>query len=176
MQCVILVPYRASKDQEFRKEQLEQFLPRIVNFMDYKEIPYKIIILEQDNDRLFNKGLLLNIGFKEFDNENTYYVIHNVDLLPKKEDFDNLDYSNVEKDEVRDLFGYSGGLGGITIIGNEEFKRINGYPNNFLLWGYEDIALMQRCKSGGIRISRPTHNKFIEELNHKRDSSQNQAN
>ncbi len=174
--CTILVPFRANSDQAFRKEQLEIFILRMREFLEYKEYVYEIYILEQDNENCFNKGLLLNIGFLECVKDNSYFVINNVDLFPKKECFDLIDFGPVGDDELKDLHGYSGGLGGVTIINSKTFIKANGYPNNFLQWGYEDTALYNRCKSLGIKIDRTNHNKVMEEINHSRNTSKNAEN
>ena len=54
----IIVPFRN------RYEQLDIFKERITKYLSEKNIPYEIIIVEQDDAKLFNRGMLLNIGFK----------------------------------------------------------------------------------------------------------------
>ena len=85
----IIVPYRD------REEHLAQFVPHMDKFLSNKEIDYKIFVVEQGNDRPFNRGWLINVGYtiaKEqgFD----YFCFHDVDMLPEDE---TCDYSWVDK-------------------------------------------------------------------------------
>ena len=50
----IIVPYRN------RPNQLKTFTERIASLIN---IPYELIIIEQVDDKEFNRGKLLNIGF-----------------------------------------------------------------------------------------------------------------
>jgi hypothetical protein len=53
----IIVPYRD------REKHLEEFKKRMSRYFKNLDIPYEIIIVHQDNAKLFNRGMLLNIGF-----------------------------------------------------------------------------------------------------------------
>ena len=55
----IIVPFRN------RYEHLNIFVTSIKNYFQNKNIQYQLIIVEQDDAKLFNRGMLLNIGFKE---------------------------------------------------------------------------------------------------------------
>jgi hypothetical protein len=60
----IIVPFRDNQPQQKRKEQLNKFIPEITKFLLMAEIPFKIFIIEQSNDkRKFNRGKLLNVGY-----------------------------------------------------------------------------------------------------------------
>lgn len=53
----IIVPFRDQYPEQKRAEQLEQFVAHFSAF--------RIFVIEQTNDgRLFNRGMLLNVGFK----------------------------------------------------------------------------------------------------------------
>ena len=182
----ICIPYRARDNNFFRKNQLDRFIKHFKEYMlkNQPYIKYKIIILEQNNLLPFNRGLLLNIGFleceKEYENINSkeqnklcipYYVHHNCDLFPII-DFDKkIDYSYTGINEVRDIFGYNGGIGGISIFNRISFKLVNGFPNNMNGWSNEDVLLLNRCKKKNLLIKRNNYNKGIYEENHKRDDS-----
>lgn len=180
----ILIPYRANGENAFRKDQMTRFLQHMKDYMSeiHPTINYKLIILEQNNNLLFNRGLLLNIGFLECEKTVShfikYYIHHNVDLFPEKGvEGEPLDYSYTPMGQVRDLFGYKGGLGGICIFNRHDFKNVNGFPNNCLKWGNEDNILKQRCERNNIDIIRDKfYNKGIREETHKRDSSFNEIN
>ena len=52
----IIIPYRD------RKSHLEMFLPYMKKYL--KEYDYKIYVIEQNDNKPFNRGKLLNIGAK----------------------------------------------------------------------------------------------------------------
>ena len=83
----IIVPYRN------RYKQLILFKRKISEYMTNRGIDYELIVVEQDDAKLFNRGMLLNIGFEEsLKLECNYVVFHDIDMLPLKVDYT---YSNV---------------------------------------------------------------------------------
>jgi hypothetical protein len=178
----ILIPYRARYPNTFRKEQLHKFLKNINDYFSkvHPTLRYKLIIIEQNNDYMFNRGLLLNLGFlereKNVDYRIKYYVHHNCDLFPNIDQEPKLDYSFTPINEVRDIFGYSGGIGGIAIFNRLTFLQIYGFPNDYFNWGGEDITLHKRCEKNSIDIKRPLYNVGVKEESHTRDSSFNDIN
>jgi hypothetical protein len=87
-----------------------------------------------------------------------------------------LDYSFTPINEVRDIFGYSFGIGGIAIFNRLTFKKVKGFPNNYFNWGAEDTNLYRRCEKNSIQIKRPLYNIGIHEEPHDRDSAFNSIN
>lgn len=178
----ILIPYRARGINQFRKDQLRKFLQHIKDYMllIHPNIKYKLVIVEQNNDLMFNRGILLNIGYLEREKDISYkikyYIHHNCDLFPSIDQSPPLDYSYTPINEVRDIFGYSGGIGGIAIFNRLTFKQINGFPNDYFNWGAEDTTLYKRCEKNSVQIKRPIYNKGIHEEPHARDSSGNSIN
>lgn len=178
----ILIPYRARGDNNFRKSQLHKFLTHMNNYLSvvHPYLKYKLIIVEQNNDHMFNRGLLLNIGYLErekvIDYKIKYYIHHNCDLFPTIDQKPPLDYSFTPINEVRDIFGYSSGIGGIAVFNRLTFKQINGFPNDYFNWGAEDTTLYKRCEKNSIHIKRPLYNVGITEESHARDSSYNSIN
>ena len=78
----IIVPFRN------RYDQLDIFKERITKYLSEKDISYEIIIVEQDDAKLFNRGMLLNIGFKYAEQLNCDYVVfHDVDMIPIHVDY-----------------------------------------------------------------------------------------
>ena len=168
----IIVPYRN------RKDQLHRFLTHIKSYMDIINIRFKVIIAEQYNDLPFNRGLLLNAAFLEQEKKRSnyikYYIHHNCDLFPL--DF-NLDYSYTPINEVRDIYGYNGGIGGIAIFNRHAFKNVNGFPNNYWGWGAEDTTLHTRCINNNISIVRNNrYNIGIKEESHQTNDLFNHIN
>ena len=55
----VIIPYRN------RLEHLSRFLTCIKTYLNLRKINYEIIVINQDNGKQFNRGMLLNIGFTE---------------------------------------------------------------------------------------------------------------
>jgi hypothetical protein len=117
---------------------------------DYlKDIEYEIFIIEQSKEKSFNRGKLLNVGYKyAVEKGCDYFVFHDVDMLPE-----DVDYSYSEKplhlathlqqhDYETTFFDY---FGGVTMFTKKDFKTINGYSNEYWGWGFEDDDLLVRC-------------------------------
>lgn len=146
----VIVPYR------HRESQLPEFIDRITEHLNKQEIPHEIIIVEQDDGKQFNRGMLLNIGFKQSKQMRCDYVVfHDVDMLPLDVDYS---YSDVplhlatnfegEKKVVFDEY-----FGGVTMFPSKLFEKIDGYSNKYWGWGYEDTDLLFRCKQYEIPLN-----------------------
>lgn len=150
----VVVPYRD------REAHLNVFMP----YMDYalKGIDYKMIIVNQVDDKLFNRGKLFNVGFAENLNFD-YYCFHDVDALPIN--FRGLyDYCDVPHNLVGRYLDKDWGplyYGGVSLFSKESFENINGFSNDFYGWGAEDDDLLKRVtskdyplkKRGGLFLS-----------------------
>jgi len=129
---------------------------------DYDSLPSE---LKQHQSKMakFNLGRLKNIGFdissNENHNDNTYYILSDVDLLPSVQLID--DYLKYPKNCIH--LGNKGTryeenkndkkfLGGVFSVNKEYFEKCNGYPNNFWGWGGEDDVLLQRIKQNDLEI------------------------
>lgn len=149
----IIVPYRN------RPTQLKEFKKRMSYYLEMKNIDYEIFIVDQDNAKQFNRGMLLNIGFQyAIKRKCDYVVFHDIDMLPIDVDYS---YSEVplhmathfkldvgeKKREIFDEY-----FGGVTMFRVEDFKKINGYSNKYWGWGYEDTDLLLRCKLNNIGL------------------------
>ena len=151
---IILIPYRN------RKEHLDQFLKEVL-FLFYKYLtPFKIIIIEQLNDKKFNRGKLLNIGYHLFKDSSKYFFHHDVDILPNKKTIETL-YICENYDILRIYNGHNSSLGGIVKFTKESFEKINGFPNYIWGWGIEDRSFYYRCKTLNLNIS----NNFTDKNN-----------
>jgi hypothetical protein len=85
----IIIPYRS------RLDHLKVFLNNMHPFLSRQKINYGIYVVEQANNDLFNRALLMNIGYLESINDaNTSninydcFIFHDVDFIP--EDMRNL--------------------------------------------------------------------------------------
>jgi hypothetical protein len=145
----IIVPYRN------RYEHLEVFKEKIPAYFKNLDIPYEIIIVHQDNAKLFNRGMLLNIGFKLAEKLKCDYVVfHDVDMIPL-----NVDYSyskvplHLASNFTKPKETFDSYFGGVTLFPMDLFKKVNGYSNKYWGWGYEDTDLLLRCVKKNISLN-----------------------
>lgn len=79
-QVTIIVPVRD------RANQLKTLVRHIHPFLQLQMVEYRIIVVEQVDQKPFNKGLLFNLGFLESLKKKggtQCYIMHDVDLLPE---------------------------------------------------------------------------------------------
>jgi hypothetical protein len=150
----VIVPYRN------REEHLKIFKEKIVKYLSARKILYEIIIVNQDNAKLFNRGMLLNIGFKIAEELGCEYVVfHDVDMIPERVDYSysdtplhmatnfKTDDSIENKNEIFEEY-----FGGVTMFTMDTFRKIDGYSNKYWGWGYEDTDLLHRCRKNNIKL------------------------
>ena len=150
----IIVPYRN------RPDQLEVFIKHMEEYLADKDLRYEIFIVDQDNAKQFNRGILLNIGYIYAKKIRCNYIaFHDVDMLPVDVDYS---YSDIplhlatdfileEDEKKREVFEEY--FGGVTMFPIETFEKINGYSNKYWAWGYEDTDLLLRCKENNIELN-----------------------
>lgn len=147
----IIVPYRD------RKEHLKKFVPYMEKYLSDDEIEYSIFIIEQADDKPFNRAKLLNIGFKETEKDFDYFAFHDVDMLPMDSDYsypEGPTHLAAEVEQFNWGLAYEGYFGGVTLFDKENFLKINGYSNEYWGWGAEDDDVLYRCFLKEIPILR----------------------
>jgi hypothetical protein len=133
----VIVPYRD------RHSHLIFFQKQIAEYLSHCKIPFELIIVEQCDTKPFNRGKLLNIGFIEAEKRGCDYVVfHDVDMLPIDVDYS---YSDIPIHLATNIANNPTYFGGVTIFPNKLFKDINGFPNEYWGWGFEDDELLRRC-------------------------------
>lgn len=147
----VIVPFR------HRWEHLHVFLREIENYLNRNKIPHEIIIVNQDDGKQFNRGMLLNIGFKHARVLRCDYVVfHDVDLIPVFADYSYCDHPVHLATQIQDeitgeiTIPFDQYFGGVTMFPIRDFKKINGYSNKYWGWGFEDDDLFLRCENKGI--------------------------
>ena len=165
VKVAIVVPFRDLHKEQNRQRHLQQFIPEIVKYLNQAITPFHLFIIEQSNDnRKFNRGKLLNIGF-DIAVKRGYNVIifHDVDLVPISSQLLHA-YTSVPehkhpvhiarlwKDRYSTNESYFGGIVKFTI---EQFNLINGFPNNFWGWGGEDDEMLKRVKKVALQPVAP---------------------
>lgn len=112
----IITPYRN------RADHLAQFIPHMNKYLPEE----KIVIVEQGDEKPFNRGKLINVGFLETDS--FYYCFHDVDHLPISVPYvcasgvNQLAYSNIQTSNF---------LGAVTMYDRDTFIRSEGYHNDY---------------------------------------------
>lgn len=138
----IIIPFR---DRELHLLQSAPILKKIGT----------LYVIEQVDDKPFNRAKLLNIGYADFKNEFDYFAAHDVDLIPEE-----ADYSFCENPchlaTMAEQFGYkmpyAKYFGGVTLLPNEKFEQVNGFSNEYFGYGGEDDELRRRFEEKNITI------------------------
>lgn len=168
----IVVPYRD------REQHLKKFIPHMKLFLKDK-VDYKIIVVEQNNDKPFNRGLIKNIGFDLGKENSDYTCFHDVDLLPISNKCDYTYTESVTKLAIYvSQFNFRKRnvqeLGGVVLFQNKVFELVNGFSNNYWGWGLEDDDLGERCKKRNVSLH--SRDGRYMSLPHKREGDTNGGN
>ena len=133
---VIVIPYRN------RETHLKYFIDNTVPLIEEYLPNTKVVVIEQEEGKEFNRGCLLNVGFKEYENNTKYFITHDVDINPKELTLKNYYNKDVSDNDILGIYtSVCDTLGGIIKISNNNIFKINGFPNDYWGWGVEDKAL-----------------------------------
>ena len=153
LENVIIIPYRK------REKHLEYYINNTVPLIK-QHLPHtKVVVVEQANDKLFNRGKLLNVGFMEYKDKTKYFITQDVDMIPNVEIIKKI-YSKNDVDVCQIKFVHDMSLGGIVKIKHDITFDINGFPNDIWGWGIEDRALFFRCFMKNIAITKNNNQSF----------------
>jgi len=152
----VIVPFRDAHSAQQRAAHLRKFVPHVSAMLRGCAADFRVIIVEQAADgRKFNRGKLLNAGYRlareKFDAD--ALVFHDVDLLPSDDlgpaySDETLPGRPVHIARVWDRYSDNEDyFGGVAAWNAPDFERINGFPNNYWGWGGEDDEMMRRCKT-----------------------------
>eukprot|EP00747_Dinoflagellata_sp_TGD_P086803 gnl/TRDRNA2_/TRDRNA2_163422_c1_seq2.p1 gnl/TRDRNA2_/TRDRNA2_163422_c1~~gnl/TRDRNA2_/TRDRNA2_163422_c1_seq2.p1 ORF type:complete len:1074 (+),score=210.53 gnl/TRDRNA2_/TRDRNA2_163422_c1_seq2:289-3222(+) len=148
----MIVPFRDRGKHLVRfKESIARLASTWVNYS------FTIVVVEQYDNALFNRGYLFNAGFQAaLASERPFdcVVIHDVDLLPEP----NVDYGQCEwptqlSGEIscwHDSVPYKESAGGVLSMSPVHWKRINGFSNEYAGWGGEDDDIYLRMKQNHL--------------------------
>ena len=151
---IIAIPYRN------RNKHLEYFIKNTVPLLEQFLPNSKVVVIEQNECNSFNRGALLNIAFKEYENKTKYFFTHDVDINPTEKCIKEYYVKEVDNINVLGIYtSHCNTLGGIIKISNQTIHQINGFPNNIWGWGTEDKALQNRAEYYNIKkITNLTNN------------------
>lgn len=161
----MIVPFRDLHKLQKRTAHRRQFVPHMLRFLSSacKLRDFTIMLVNQSNDgRKFNRGKLLNIGFDLLQHSHDTFILHDVDLLPG-DDLGGSYSSWLEERQTLHIARcwdrYSNNekyFGGIVSFRRDDFRAINGFPNNYWGWGGEDDELFKRTTACRLNISAPS--------------------
>lgn len=149
----IMVPYRD------REEHLQLFLQHIHPFLQKQGINYRIFVIEQFGHGIYNKGKLLNCGFREvlkLQNINCF-IFNDVDLLPTNDK--NLYTCSINPKQLctsvikGDRFYNGSKFGGVVALTRSQYEEINGFSNMYYGWG-EDDDMFYRIQNKNMTIEK----------------------
>lgn len=145
----IIIPYRN------RESHLRRFVDHYKGF--------DILVVEQANKKLFNRGKLFNVGFNE--TKDNQVCFHDVDLLAH--------HLGHYSKPIKGAFHFSGlceqfnykvpyetCFGGVTAFDSDSFLKCNGFSNDFWGWGGEDDDLFNRTILAEIGTKFEQHRYF----------------
>ncbi|MFL6577282.1 MAG: galactosyltransferase-related protein [Povalibacter sp.] len=143
----IVIPFRD------RLSHLSQLLPALIAKLREQGIAYRVLVVEQTNPGLFNRGRLLNIGVHYSADTSDYYCLHDVDAVPLNANYLcpsqplRLVNTIVASHETgkRSAHYFSGAIS----IRKEQIFAANGFSNEYWGWGKEDDDFFFRLLMAG---------------------------
>ena len=160
----IIIAYRD------RSEQLRLYLTYMLPILIRQELSFKIYVIEQTSNSIFNRAKLFNVGFDIIDREREREKINfdciiftDVDIIIENDhNLFRCDPLNRPRhyaaylDKFSYELSYPKYVGGVIQITPKKFKYINGFSNKFWGWGGEDDDFYNRLVTfGKFKISRP---------------------
>ena len=143
---VICIPYRD------REKHLEGYLTNVVPLLRTHFPGAHVAIIEQAGTKIFNRGVLKNIGCHLFKDKTTYVMMNDVDTHPLEQTVLDIYTKAVDPSDVLGIYtSEMGTLGGIIKLRTETMLKTNGFPNNYWGWGVEDRALQNRAELVGLQ-------------------------
>ena len=158
---IICIPFRN------RDEHLKHFINNAVPLIQ-KHLPNTLVlVIEQNDGKLFNRGALLNVGFKEYKNQTRYFFTHDVDTIPTL-DIVKTVYTRKDIEAYRIFSPHKTSLGCIIKIEHDKLLNRKWISKLYLGWGIEDRALFFRCLMKKVTITENEGGRgLFKKLSHK---------
>ena len=138
---IIAIPFRN------RDAHLKYFIENTIPLIEEHLPNTKVVVIEQNEGKLFNRGAVLNVAFKEYQNKTKYFFTHDVDINPTLKCINEHYTKEVNDTDVLGIYtSQCDTLGGIIKIQDSTIHKINGFPNDVWGWGTEDKALQNRAE------------------------------
>jgi hypothetical protein len=153
MTTIIIIPYRN------REQHLKYFIDNSAPLLKKHIENMKIVIVEQMEGKPFNRGKLLNVVFKEYEDECKYIITHDVDINPKKKAILEFYTGEVDDNVFKGILTSTcDTLAPIFKTNIKNLFKINGFPNNIWGWGVEDKAIQNRVELYNFKIDKNLKN------------------
>lgn len=115
-----------------------------------------VCVAEQDDNTVWNKGLLYNAAVTVCGRDADYFILHDVDFVAVvgKVDYGYCDVPAMVAGEASQFdykLYYPTFFGGVVICSKEHYRTINGFPNSFRGYGGEDDSLRSSFIQKGIQ-------------------------
>lgn len=132
----IIIPYRD------RYENLVLLLKYLHPMLQRQNRYYRVFLVEQYSNDIFNKGRIMNIAALEalkLDKFNCF-IFHDVDLIPEN-DFNIYECDTQPRhlspavDELRYTLMYYNLVGGVLALNRQQLESTNGFSNLYWGWG-----------------------------------------
>ncbi len=143
----VIVPIRD------REAHLAALIPRLVAVLEEQSIDHRIVVVEQEQGKLWNKGAMINAGMRHAADRCDYYGVHDVDAVPIEANY--LCPSQPLR-LVTTLVGSREGearppryFGGVITLLREQAYAANGFSNGYWAWGKEDDDFLFRLLFAG---------------------------
>ncbi|OPJ67413.1 beta-1,4-galactosyltransferase 1 isoform B [Patagioenas fasciata monilis] len=150
----VIIPFRN------REEHLKYWLYYLHPILQRQQLDYGVYVINQTccggsglaRDQSIT-GMATSVVTLAYSNSD-------VDLIPMDDRNTYKCYSQPRHLSVSmDKFGfrlpYNQYFGGVSALSKEQFRKINGFPNNYWGWGGEDDDIYNRLVFKGMEISRP---------------------
>lgn len=145
----IIVPFRD------REPHLRALLPALRHALDARGLDYRVVVAEQTPGKLFNRGLMKNIGARIAESEADYFCFQDVDTLPEIADYGCPSqplrlikrYSRTFR-PITEFYGST--FAGAIAMRKEQFLAANGFDNGYWGFGNEDEDFFLRLLLAGL--------------------------
>lgn len=146
----VIIPYRD------RAQHLDKFLRETTAFVESdglnSALHPQFLIVEQAPGLPFNRGALLNAGYRLLAGNIDYLCLHDVDRIPVSANYRWPDAPTMiirdglplPPDVIAQL------LSSVVLIQAGHFAAANGFSNGYWGWGYEDVDLRERLLRIGL--------------------------
>lgn len=157
MKAAIIIPFRDNGDGE-RDAQLKILLNRISEINRINRQEYKVYVINQADNQLFNRASLINSGVGICKDECGYFILHDVDNIPitngdvyRKRGHTGNVCGEIDGKKYTDIDDH---FGDVVHFNKEDYFAINGMSNYYWGWGFECSATPLRLRNMGIEIRR----------------------
>jgi hypothetical protein len=153
----IVVPYRN------RTSQLSFFLKYMTDYLmkRFFNDSFTILIINQGNEELFNRGFLINVGISEAAKRFPSIqciISHDIDLIPANFTDGIVPYNDCtqpirltnELEHWNWSYPYPENCGGSVNMNLRDWLMINGMSNDYEGWGGEDDDLFHRLRANNL--------------------------